>query len=263
MLFREAPDAPVLAISQPAHAWISGQILRAWAEPLEEPLLLAAEQHDLGWLDWETAPSFDPQTGRPHLFRAVGAAAHAPMWARGVDRALHAWGQRVALLVSRHGGLIYTRYMDRHRVAPADAAAADQYLATQAPLQVAWARALGLDAVTLAHDAALVALSDTMSLALCGDLQTPLDMEAPDRTGGRRTLRLTGRLTERLTGRLTARPDDAAAFTLSPWPFSGDALVVECEARPLPGGRLVDEAAMRTWLAKPERAAFRARLTPG
>jgi hypothetical protein len=251
MLFLEAPDAPVLAISQPAHAWISGQLLRAWAEPLEEPLLLAGEQHDLGWLDWETAPSFDPQTRRPHLFRAVGAAVHAPMWARGVDRALNAWGQRVALLISRHGGLIYTRYMDRHRVAPADAAAADHYLATQAPLQAAWARALGLDATALAHDAALVALSDTMSLALCGDLQTPLDMDAPDRTGGRRTLRL------------TARPGEAAAFTLSPWPFRGDAFVVEGEARPLPGGRLADEAAMRTWLAEPERVAFRARLTPG
>ena len=33
----------VLAISQPAHAWISGQLLRAWAEPLGEPLLLAGE----------------------------------------------------------------------------------------------------------------------------------------------------------------------------------------------------------------------------
>lgn len=96
MLFREASNAPALAISQPAHAWISGQLLRAWAEPLEQPLLLAAEQHDLGWLDWETAPSFDPQTGRPHLFRAVGVAVHAPMRARGVHRALNAWGQRVA-----------------------------------------------------------------------------------------------------------------------------------------------------------------------
>lgn len=251
MLFREAPNAPALAISQPAHAWISGQLLRAWAEPLEEPLLLAAEQHDLGWLDWETAPSFDPQTGRPHLFRAVGAAVHAPMWARGVDRALSAWGQQVALLISRHGGLIYTRYMDRHRAAPADTAAANHYLATQAPLQAAWAQALGLDAAALAHDTSLVALSDTMSLALCGDLQTPLDVEAPDRAGGRRVLRL------------TARPGEAAAFTLSPWPFRTDALLVEGEARPLPSYRFADEAAMRTWLAKPERVTFRARLAPG
>lgn len=91
MLFREPlHNTPALAITQPAHAWISGQLLRALADPLAEPLLLAAEQHDLGWLDWETAPSFDPQTGRPRLFRSVGAAMHAPMWAKGVERALGA-----------------------------------------------------------------------------------------------------------------------------------------------------------------------------
>src|SRR6516165_6585735 len=28
-------NSGVLAISQPAHAWISGQLLRAWAEPPE------------------------------------------------------------------------------------------------------------------------------------------------------------------------------------------------------------------------------------
>ena len=45
MLFRDrrAGDAGVpLAISQPAHAWIAGQILRAWADDLDEALLLAA-----------------------------------------------------------------------------------------------------------------------------------------------------------------------------------------------------------------------------
>ena len=252
MLFRESLHAaPVLAISQPAHAWVSGQLLRAWADPLEEPLLLAAEQHDLGWLDWETAPSFDPQTGRPHLFQAVGAAVHAPMWAKGVERALGAWGTRVALLISRHGGLIYTRYTDRHRVAAADAAAANHYLETQAPLQTTWARALGLDAGVLERDSALVALSDTLSLALCGGLSTPLRVEAPDRTGGMQTLQL------------MARPESAAEFTLSPWPFKGEALVVEGEARAMPeAGKFADEAELRAWLAAPERVVFRARLMP-
>ncbi len=251
MLFRESLYAPALAISQPAHAWVSGQLLRAWADPLDEPLLLAAEQHDLGWLDWETAPSFDPQTGRPHLFYAVGAAVHAPMWAKGVERALGAWGTRVALLVSRHGGLIYTRYTDRHRIAAADAAAANHYLETQAPLQLAWARALGLDAGMLAHDSALVALADTLSLGLCGGLSTPLRVEAPGRTGGTQMLQL------------MARPGDAAEFTLSPWPFKNKALVVEGEARPMPeAGRFAGEAELRTWLAAPERVIFRARLIP-
>ncbi|HEY6734495.1 MAG TPA: DUF3891 family protein, partial [Roseiarcus sp.] len=189
MLFRTEPSG-VLAISQPAHAWISGQILRAWDEALSEPLLLAAEQHDIGWLDWETAPTFNPQTGRPHLFREVGAAVHSPMWRQGVERALGAWGAHVALLVSRHGGVIYRRYIDRHRASEADAAAAQTFLETQAPLEAAWAKTLELDAAALQKQTTLVALSDTLSLALCGELKTPFEVEAPNTGGGTETLRL-------------------------------------------------------------------------
>jgi Protein of unknown function (DUF3891) len=92
MLFRTR-GSDVIAISQPMHAWIAGQLLKAWNEAQAEPVLLAAEQHDLGWLDWEVAPSFDETTGRPHLFRDIGAFVHAPMWAAGVDRAQSAWGR--------------------------------------------------------------------------------------------------------------------------------------------------------------------------
>ena len=74
MLFRDQPPG-ALAISQLTHAWISGQLLRAWDEKLGEPVLLAAEQHDIGWMDWETAPSFNARTGRPHLFREIGGGA--------------------------------------------------------------------------------------------------------------------------------------------------------------------------------------------
>ena len=248
MLFRNDP-APSLAISQPAHAWLSGQLLRAWAEPLPEPLLMAAEQHDIGWLDWETAPSFDPASGRPHLFRAVGAATHAPMWARGVERALDAWGRRVALLISRHGSVIYTRFTDRHRMSAADFAGATHYLETQTILQNGWARALGLDEATLAHDTGFVALSDTLSLALCGELATPLTLEAPDRSGGMRPIRL-DRIGER--------------FSLHPWPFRTDLVTLELEARPLPAsGRFPNSEAMHAWHAGPERETLRVELVPG
>jgi hypothetical protein len=248
MLFRTEPSG-VLAISQPTHAWISGQILRAWDEPLSEPLLLAAEQHDIGWLDWETAPTFNPQTGRPHLFREIGAAVHSPMWRKGVERALGAWGAHVALLVSRHGGVIYRRYTDRHRISEADAAAARTYLETQAPMEAAWAKTLGLDGAALQKQTTLVALSDTLSLALCGELKTPIEVEAPNARGGTETLRL------------TERPGHPFDFVLSPWPLRTDLLTVEGEARPLRAtGRFDDEAAMRTWLKSPERTVFRARL---
>jgi len=247
--FHQQPLGPPLAISQLSHAWISGQLLRAWNDNFEEPLLLAAEQHDIGWMDWETAPSFNAQSGRPHLFREVGAAVHAPMWTRGVERALAAWGSHVALLVSRHGGVIYGRYTDRHRVAEADAKAAQGYLDAQRPIEAAWARSLGLDAAALERQTALVALVDTLSLALCGELKAPLELRAPDRSGRLQTLRL------------DARPGHAFEFTLSPWPFRADVVTVEGEARPLPAaGRFADEAAMRAWFKSAERTAFHARL---
>jgi Protein of unknown function (DUF3891) len=250
MLFRDQPSG-ALAISQLTHAWISGQILRAWDGSLSETLLLAAEQHDVGWMDWETEPTFNTETGRPHLFREIGASTHAPMWSHGVRRAVGAWGTHVALLISRHGGVIYRRYTDRHRVNAADAAAAQNYLISQAPIETAWAQALGLEAAALETETALLAFSDTLSLALCGELKTPLDVEAPGRDGNARTIRI------------AERPQRSFDFVATPWPFRSSELVVEGEARPLPAtGRFADEGAMRTWLARPERVSFGARLSP-
>src|SRR6202142_462581 len=221
MVFRIGPSG-VRALSRPTHAGISGPMLGAWDERLDESLLLAGEQHDIGWLDWETAPTFNPETGRPHLFREIGAGVHSPMWRQGVERALGAWGAHVALLISRHGGVIYRRYTDRHRISEADSAAAQTYLETQAPMEAAWAKALGLDAATLQKQTTLVALSDTLSLALCGELKTPIGVEAPAARGGTETLRL------------IERPGHPFDFVLSPWPLRTDVLTVEGEARPLP-----------------------------
>jgi len=250
MMFRAHP-APALAISQPSHAWIAGQILRAWARTLDEAVLLAADQHDIAWLDWERAPSFDAGTGRPHSFRALGPATHAPMWAEGIERALAAWGMRVALLISRHGALLYTRFADPARMSPADAAAVEGFLRQQRPLQRQWAEALGLTEAVLEHDTGMIAMADALSLALCGDLKTPLEVKAPDGQGGEQTLRL------------AAHPE-TGSFTLSPWPLRGSALVLEAEAMPLPAaGRFTDAAAMREWHAGVRRVPLTLRLEPG
>jgi hypothetical protein len=248
MLFR-TENSHFIAISQLAHAWIAGQLLRAWDEKLSEPLLLAAEQHDLGWIDWEAAPSFDASTGRPHLFRDVGAATHGPMWAKGVERAAAAWGDHVALLISRHGALIYRRYALRHQSAPADAASVAHYLETQAVRQEAWARRLGFDEVQLTKESGLVAFVDALSLGLCGELRAPLELEAPDRSGSLQKLRL------------TERAERSYDFVLSPWPFRERVLMLEGEGRALPTtGRFDDESSMRRWFEGPERVTFSARL---
>jgi hypothetical protein len=250
MLFR-TQGADVIAISQPMHAWIAGLLLRAWNEPSTDALLLAAEQHDIGWLDWEVAPTFDETTGRPHLFRDVGASSHAPMWACGVDRALGAWGAHVALLISRHGGVIYRRFTTRHRLAKADGDAAQHYLDTQGPKEAGWAASLGFDEDQLTAESALVACVDTLSLALCGELKAPLDLEAPDRGGNMKALRLEER---------AGRPFE---FTLAPWPFKTAELMIAGEGLALPAdGRFVDEASMRQWLSNGHRVSFSARISP-
>jgi hypothetical protein len=245
MMFRTQASS-VLAISQPAHAWLSGQMLRAWATPLAEPLLLAAELHDIAWLEWERAPSFNPATGRPHSFRELGPAIHSPLWQAGVERALVGWGQHVALLVSRHGAMLYTRFADPARMAPEDRAALEASLRHQRPLQARWAEALGLEDAQLEQESGLIALVDALSLALCGDLKVPLEISAPD-----------GR-----TLRLEAQREDV--FTLSPWPFRQGPLLLEAEAIPLPQeGRFETEAAMRAWHQDTARVRFLVRLEEG
>lgn len=247
MLFSDhAPTAVdrVLAISQPEHALVSGRILAAWGRPLDERVVLAAGQHDVAWLDWEVAPTFDAETGRPREFRSIGAAEHAPMWERGVDRALAAWGRRVALLVSRHGSTIYRRFNDRHRSAAgsgllADERAAADYLARHQQRQDEWMTALGLDAAEVAHDAELIAFADTLSLILCGTLpvSAPLDIAHHPIT-------------------LSVGAD--GSFGLDPWPFAANTLTFEIEARLLPkAGRFGGSDAMRDWLADPARTTLR------
>lgn len=243
MMYRHE-GARTLAISQPAHAWISGQLMRRLALKLPETLLLAGEQHDIGWIDWERAPPFDPATGRAPSFREVGPVAHAPMWTQGVERALAAWGPHAALMISRHGGRIYRRFGLPH-AGPDEARAIQGYLAAQAPREAEWAGSLGLDEATLDYQSTLIGFVDALSLAVCGALKPPAELDLP-------------------VGK--ARLEEAGPWDLrlKPWPFKGGAFAMEGEGRLMPeAGRFADEAEMRAWQASPRRATFRTRLAPG
>ncbi|WP_284944691.1 DUF3891 family protein [Acidisoma cladoniae] len=241
MMFLDDGASGVLAISQPMHAWIAGELLRHWADRQDDMLVLAAEQHDVAWIDWEVAPSFDAATGRPHLFRAIGAAEHAPLWALGVERALSAWGSRVAMLISRHGTVIYTRFIDRHRLSDADAQAATAYIEQQAPRQAMWQKALGLSAADVERDSSLIAFVDTLSLALCGELTLPMEFVGPGAHGGSATYSMTR---------------DETGCRLTPWPFSVPSLTIKAEARMMPVAGFANENEMRAWLASSDRVGF-------
>src|SRR5690606_20855747 len=103
--------------SQPAHAWISGQLADAWGnadvglEPPPIAVRLAADQHDIAWLEWEAAPTLNPETGLPYAFNQLPTLDHLSIWSTSTRRAL-AYGYLPAALISMHGTHLYERYHD-------------------------------------------------------------------------------------------------------------------------------------------------------
>jgi hypothetical protein len=85
VLLREE-GGDVLCIGQASHAWISGQLARAWGNDLfpppspREEVCLAAVQHDIGMAGWDLQPSLNPATGRPHSFLEMPLPVHLELW---------------------------------------------------------------------------------------------------------------------------------------------------------------------------------------
>ncbi|MFC0388269.1 DUF3891 family protein [Muricoccus vinaceus] len=237
MILRSPEDGTRLLIPQPSHAFLSGQMMAAWgapgfARPDPAPeVILAAGQHDIAWLSWETAPTLNPETGLPHGFTDLGAAVHAPMWARGVELARAAYGLWPALLISLHGTRVYTEYMDPESEPPADHAAIDRNTAKEDALQADWIARLGAAPDQVERNSALVAVTDALSLALCFADPSKAG-EAPMEDGSTRKMTLVRQGTSR--------------WSLDPWPFRDSTLALRCEAIRLPAGtRWTDEEAMR------------------
>jgi hypothetical protein len=237
MILRSPEEGTRLLIPQPSHALLSGQMMAGWGAPgfaRPDPaaeVILAAGQHDIAWLSWETAPTLDPETGLPHAFTKRGAAVHAPMWARGVEIARAAWGLWPALLISLHGTRIYTQYMNPERLPPDDHAAIDRNAAKEDALQSDWIAKLGATPDQVERNSALVAVTDALSLALCF-ADPDKAGEAPMEDGSTRKMKLVRQGTSR--------------WSLDPWPFRDGTLTVRCEAIRLPAEtRWTDEEAMR------------------
>ena len=209
MLLRRDGDA-VIAIGQPAHAWLSGQLARAWGEPFEpwEEVCLAAEQHDIGMAPWDAAPKLNPKTGLPRSFMELELDDHLEIWWRAAPLVLQQ-SRYAALLVSMHGTALYERRdLDDARVRA--------FLDGQAALQAELLETLRADLHTapfatdeiVRRNQQLVWRWDSLSLGLLLGWELELD----------------------------------------PWPFRDDRLSLRCEGRRLEG-RFDDEHAMRQALA--------------
>jgi hypothetical protein len=113
VLLRKEGDA-VIAIGQASHAWISGQLARAWGnalfaapDPFEE-VCLAAEQHDVGMAEWDLRASLNPRTGLPYSFLEIPLQTHLALWTAAPAKLL-TQSRYAALLVSMHGTALNER----------------------------------------------------------------------------------------------------------------------------------------------------------
>ena len=237
MLLRE-DEHGVLAIGQPSHAWLVGQLARAWGndefgvvEPLEE-VCLAADQHDVGWLPVDLEPIFDPATGLPRAFMSMPLDVHLGLWTSGPAQML-TQSSYAALLVSMHGWRLYER-RDLSRGTPEDGQAIGAFLSEQRSFQQELIDRLAPDPAQLEHNSLLLWTWDYLSLALCLNWDPATAKGAPTVDG---------------SADVQLRSATSGSYTLEPWPFRADAVTVRCEGRRLPE-RFRDDADMRVGFSR-------------
>jgi hypothetical protein len=231
MVHREQSN-DVLIITQPSHAWISGQIAREWGNtafgdfaPRAE-VELAAELHDLGFAKWEQEPTLDESTGLPHTFMSMPLRRHLEIWTDGIH-AMTDYGRYPALLVSMH----YTWLAQKHPhyESGEHAMLVQDFLETQSAYQCfafaslrndpVYAAAAGEDAFT--RNRRLISLWDWLSLLICMGKREPERIpEVPMANG---------------LGELVLQPieKDSSQYTLAPWPFKRESVKLICEAKQL------------------------------
>jgi len=239
MLIRHDAEG-VIAIGQPSHAWVSGQLARAWGNarfgvlaPREE-VCLAAEQHDIGMAAWDLEPTRNPATGLPHAFTEMPIGTHLALWSA-APRRLLAQSRYAALLVAMHGQRLYAR-RNLDALARAEADAVRTYLDQGRALQQhlvaslrADPRAAGAAAPELVErNSRLLWTWDSLSLALCLDWAPFTADEVPSADGGALDLHL-------------APAGEPGRLALDPWPFAVPQLTVRCEGRRLHGQFETDE----------------------
>lgn len=213
----------MLAIGQASHAWLSGQLARAWgnerfpAPSPREEVCLAAGQHDVGWAEWDLHPTLNPKDGRPHSFMDMpGLASHIELWSAAPDKLL-SQSAYAALLVSMHGAALYAR-RNLDEIPEPDAELVRRYLAAERSRQTELKARLNADDEQLARNQRLIWTWDSMSLALCLPWDPHTATRVPTADG----------VTD-LEMRSTA-PD---RFRVHPWPFTAPEIRVRCEARRL------------------------------
>ena len=217
MIIRPQRDS-YLFITQPDHAALAAQAIAHWQaegfpnHPRRDVVLLAAREHDNGWIEEDTTTYVD-QTGAPLDFVSVPADVRQRIWPRAAER-MAARSPYAAALIAQHALTVYGSM----RSDPAW----NGFFTTMVERRDTLRECAGIDAGTLERDYLFVNAADRISLAFCTEWKDALESH------GRRII-----LTDR------------NAVTVAPDPFAGAAIPLRVRARRLPRQAFGSSAALR------------------
>lgn len=252
-----------LLITQPAHAWMAGELAAAWGSahfPTPAPrdaLIMATRLHDIGWLAWDAAPRLNDD-GRPVNFLQTNLDETIPVWRIAVQR-VNALNPFAALLVSMHAATIYNRRLARGADPAQRQQEIRQALAEHQQIQSALCRQLAshpLYGPACAPDQLAVSyrwlrVCDLLSLAV-------LAKALPDEGQIKQVPTAQG---DGFTA-IDYRYRSPFTLEISPWPFAGSSLQITLEARYLDQERFADLRAYHAHLANAPWQSITAIIRP-
>ncbi|MDB6125877.1 MAG: hypothetical protein JWQ71_4870 [Pedosphaera sp.] len=230
MLHRREEEG-ITMISQPAHAWVSGQLARHWGNKTfgdfapKSEVCQAAALHDIGFLDWEQSPTLNPETGLPYTFLELPTSTHLHIWSRGIEQMLR-YGRYSALLVSMH----FTGLCQRHPSSSKEDRQLEQnFLAEQEDLQTTLTTSLQNDFYyepysseeIIGRNRQLVSLWDWLSLLLCMGFTEERTVDQVPKASGLTQIKL------------KPTQGESTRITVEPWPFREKTIPINVEGRQL------------------------------
>ncbi|MEX2404457.1 MAG: DUF3891 family protein [Balneolales bacterium] len=246
-----------LLISQPAHAWISGQLAGQWgANGFTRPgpwddLCFAVTNHDAGWVHWEMEPALNPNTGLPYDFKNIPIADHFRIWDEGPLKT-ELVNRYSALLVSRHvTGL--SRMHDFSKDPGPIHKRARVFRNKQDELQKRLIGSMVNDSFyhrfisddLLKTHQKLISVFDYLSLIICmGSISRETINNIPHQSG---------------IAALTIAMGEQNTFVVNPWPFMEPEFNVRCDARQLTG-KYTKQADLSLGIREADTVSFKAKL---
>jgi len=217
--------AEALAIHQPAHSRISGELARCWnrwpalEDVARSELCIAAELHDLGYVFEAIAPLWNAATGLPCSFQQLPIATHLDVWRRSVEW-VEVLSTYAAYFVSRH-----TTYLaERHSPVQSsdDKMLLEDFVKEESRRQECLLHYLNTrsrHSGSLSDSQAdlqqkLVAAWDAFSLGLCGALPAPLHITNLNQDSF-----------------VLTSPKEGGIMRLDPWPFGIPSIHLSWQAR--------------------------------